>query len=594
MRLPSRRPGVILPAVLFILVLVGLLGAMFAFRVNADLAATQARACQVQCRLAAEAGVERVKLLLRTSRLEMDRWFHNPDELHRVLVWSPEADSSRWGTTEELGDAVTAYRFSIVADDPLDDEEYIRIGITDESAKLNLNEATEAQLLMLVRAAVSGDESIDPQAIVDAILDWRDNDATPHGEAADTEGPYYESLDPPYRVKNGPFSTVEELLLVKGVSGQVLYGEDWDRNGLLSPNEDDGPESFPPDNADGVLNRGLYPYLTVLSYEDNVSNDRRPRIYLLGDENVVREQLAELFTDEAIISYIINVTRAQGPGTGPGTGDSQGGANTESGSNPSGPNPPGGPAPNTGNTPAPGGDKSESRQQRRQRPPEDEQPPSDTPTDEAPPSDEPPPADEGDEVADSPEAGAEPEPEPESDDASPPAGPIQTPASLLLARTIGGEVRESPIGTEHLAVLLDRTTTVPPEQRQLKGLINVNTAPRLVLETIEALSDTQIDAIVSVRDALDAATKATPAWLVTQDIVDLETLEKIAPKITARGQQFTIEALGYADHIGMVTRLQVVVDMIGPVAQTVYYRDLSGLGGNFPIRERDAERLRAR
>ena len=54
----------------------------------------------------------------------------------------------------------------------------------------------------------------------------------------------------------------------------------------------------------------------------------------------------------------------------------------------------------------------------------------------------------------------------------------------------------------------------------------------------------------------------------------------------------TIEALGFADHIGTVTRLQVLVDLVGPIAQTIYYRDLSNLGGHFTIREEDKENVR--
>lgn len=52
----STRRGVIMPVVLIVLMLIGLLGAMFAFRVNADLAASQAVSFRMQTRLAAEAG----------------------------------------------------------------------------------------------------------------------------------------------------------------------------------------------------------------------------------------------------------------------------------------------------------------------------------------------------------------------------------------------------------------------------------------------------------------------------------------------------------------------------------------------------------
>ncbi len=141
---------------------------------------------------------------------------------------------------------------------------------------------------------------------------------------------------------------------------------------------------------------------------------------------------------------------------------------------------------------------------------------------------------------------------------------------------------------------MDRTTTLPPEQRTLIGLININTAPALVLRCIDGLTEEQISAILEARGGLDPETMGTTAWLVTEEVVDLGTFERIAPQITARGQQFRIESLGYAEHIGMVTRLEVVVDMLGSIAETVYYRDLTYLGGHYPIREEDLENMRVR
>src|SRR3990172_1367583 len=316
-----RARAVILPVVLFVLLLLGLLGAMFSFRIHADVSATRVMGDRLQTRLAAEAGVEAVKLLLRTARFDPTQWYHNPDAFHRILVWAHGADRSTAGTNEEFKDT-KAFRFSILADDPSDDESYIRFGITDEASKLNLNTASAAQLLKLVESVVTGqngDNDLDPQAIVDAIIDWRDPDSTPSGEAGDTGEGYYRPLDKPYRVKNGPFSTVEELLLVKGVTGQVLFGEDFDRNGLLTPNEDDGDNTFPPDNQDGVLNRGLFPYLTVMSYDNNTSNENRPRVFMFGDEATLKKDLEQVFPDDPeTINFIVAVTRT-GPGVpGPG------------------------------------------------------------------------------------------------------------------------------------------------------------------------------------------------------------------------------------------------------------------------------------
>lgn len=127
---------------------------------------------------------------------------------------------------------------------------------------------------------------------------------------------------------------------------------------------------------------------------------------------------------------------------------------------------------------------------------------------------------------------------------------------------------------------------------EIRGLININTAPELVLRCVPGLAEEEVAAIVARRAELDALTKSTTAWLVTEGVIGVEKYVEIAPKICARGTQFTVEALGYADHVGMVTRIQVIYDMRGPLAQTMYYRDLTQLGGSFPIREEDEESFR--
>jgi len=164
----------------------------------------------------------------------------------------------------------------------------------------------------------------------------------------------------------------------------------------------------------------------------------------------------------------------------------------------------------------------------------------------------------------------------------------------MLPRMVDGQQTPSPLTVEHLALLMDKTTIVKADQRTIPGLININTAPPAVLECIEGLTEDHIERIMGTRDKLDPATLSTTAWLVSEGIMDVIAYEKVAPHVTARGQQFTIESVGYADHVGMVTRLQVVVDMNGPIAQTVYYRDISNLGGSFPIREEDKEKIRGR
>ena len=67
--------------------------------------------------------------------------------------------------------------------------------------------------------------------IVDSILDWIDTDDLHRLNGAESD--YYESLPNPYKAKNGPLDTLEELLLIKGMSPDILFGTK-ERKGLIN------------------------------------------------------------------------------------------------------------------------------------------------------------------------------------------------------------------------------------------------------------------------------------------------------------------------------------------------------------------------
>lgn len=140
----------------------------------------------------------------------------------------------------------------------------LRINATDEFGKINVNEAPKETLVAVLRAAGVPE----PDTLAAAIIDWRDPD---HSGVAEND--FYGALDPPYAAANGPLERIEELLFVRGIRGgneHWFFGEDRNRNGVLDPNEDDGMESWPPDNGDGVLQPGLVDLLTV--YGDGTVN----------------------------------------------------------------------------------------------------------------------------------------------------------------------------------------------------------------------------------------------------------------------------------------------------------------------------------
>jgi hypothetical protein len=74
-------------------------------------------------------------------------------------------------------------------------------------------------------------------------------------------------LNPPYVYKGANFETIGELRMVYGYSLDMLFQEDANLNGALDPNENDGMTLPPNDNQDGVLDPGIFEYVTVYTHE---------------------------------------------------------------------------------------------------------------------------------------------------------------------------------------------------------------------------------------------------------------------------------------------------------------------------------------
>ncbi len=159
--------------------------------------------------------------------------------------------------------------------------EGLKFGLIDESSKLNLNTATYDMLIKLPNMT---DE------FAASIVDWRDpdSDTTPNG----AENDYYMTLRPAYHCKDQPFETLEELLMVRGATHELVFGEDTNRNNMLDPNENDGDETLPPDDRDNVLDRGLVDYATVYTLAPTQNADGESLVNVnLGDSTRLRELL---------------------------------------------------------------------------------------------------------------------------------------------------------------------------------------------------------------------------------------------------------------------------------------------------------------
>jgi len=105
------------------------------------------------------------------------------------------------------------------------------IGMIDEERKININTASQNVLERLFRIT-SGTDIDDAHIIASSIIDWRDTDSNPLEGGA--EGSFYKQLKIPYECKDGNFQVIEELLLIRGMAGEIflkvkdlitIYGE---------------------------------------------------------------------------------------------------------------------------------------------------------------------------------------------------------------------------------------------------------------------------------------------------------------------------------------------------------------------------------
>ncbi|MBL4850178.1 MAG: general secretion pathway protein GspK [Planctomycetes bacterium] len=248
----ERERGVILILVLILLVAVTALALTLAQEARVELAVATQRVDALRLRGLLDSGIELAMAEVRADEEDGDSlsapWRDDPAKFQELQL-----DGGRiWLLLSEP--------------DPGDGRE-VRYGVRDESSKLDINIASADQLLALPGIT---------QEAVDGIVDWRDSDDEVSDQGA--EAGYYSTLDPPYTAKNGPIESLDELLRIRGIDAYMLYGEDRNRNGVLDPGEDDGDGSFPPDDADGYLDRGLIDYLTVFSRELNRNKNSQARL----------------------------------------------------------------------------------------------------------------------------------------------------------------------------------------------------------------------------------------------------------------------------------------------------------------------------
>lgn len=212
----KNQQGIALVLVLWVMVFLSIILVEFAFSVRTELSITRNFMYETQSYYLAQAGIS--KALTELLNTEIEAVYADEEGKLHLQARKPIEDETLEEETEETP--------------PKRDEVNLGAGsysyqIIDEEGKIDLNHLAgggknQRDVMRELFTKNAATSETDQNMIIDSIMDWVDKDDL--HRANGVEGDYYNGLPKPYDCKNGPFSAVEELLLVKGITKEILFG----------------------------------------------------------------------------------------------------------------------------------------------------------------------------------------------------------------------------------------------------------------------------------------------------------------------------------------------------------------------------------
>jgi len=95
----------------------------------------------------------------------------------------------------------------------------VRCGLSDEEGKINVNKAPKEVLknIFQIQGGLPADEA---KEIAASIINWRS--PADHADKEGADAFHYDTLERPYKAKNAPIESLEELVLIKGITAGVF------------------------------------------------------------------------------------------------------------------------------------------------------------------------------------------------------------------------------------------------------------------------------------------------------------------------------------------------------------------------------------
>jgi len=204
-----QAKGVALIMVLWVMTILSVVVLEFSFAMRTEVNITQNYKEDLQLYSMAQGGIQRAIAELIYK--------HDPkvQQLRKTLVAEEiPTDKKEWVTDGRI------YTLPF-------DQGRCEIKVMSEAGKVNINLVSESMLRKII--SLFGLEGEERDVVVDSILDWIDPDDFYRVNGA--ENSYYQSLKEPYDCKNANFDSIEELLLVRGVTPALFYGKKGVKNG---------------------------------------------------------------------------------------------------------------------------------------------------------------------------------------------------------------------------------------------------------------------------------------------------------------------------------------------------------------------------
>jgi len=408
--------------------------------------------------------------------------------------------------------------------------------VVDEGSKININAfiqldpSGELLAAALTTLATQTNNPYLTADVIDAIVDWVDPDDDARSNGAESSF-YLSNPGGGYRAKNGPLNSLDELLLIRGVTPQLLYGSDRNRNGQA----DDDP------NGSGAFDRGLADYLTVYGRELNLDTTGVLRENVNESEDLpgLYERLKTRVGSD-LATFIMAYKTFNSVATTTSTSQQQQ-QNVQEGSIAD--------LQSALQTSLDGGNATNRRRLKslldlrtaRITLPKAPDAPQDAPTI----------------VITSPLADQ---------------SKLPTMMGLLLDATTTTTVVE-------MAPRINVNTAPREVLMTLTAIAGSSTASSTSSTSSGGLTETDVDAIINLRANQNPADPATltGAWLLQSGGITPDTYKRIEKYVTGRSMVYRIHSIGYFGDGGPVARVEAVVDTNQGAPRILYFRDLTDL-----------------